>query len=58
MQVAMADAGRLDLHEHLARTRGVELNRLDAQRLAALPQNGGANFHKRFSNWSIGVLGY
>jgi hypothetical protein len=37
MEIAVTDAGRLDLDEHLTRSRRVELDLLDAHRLPALP---------------------
>ena len=35
--VGVADAGRLDLHQHLARTRPVEVDLFDGQRLSGRP---------------------
>ena len=41
MQIAVADAGRLDLDEHFAGTGRVELGGFNRQRLSLLPENGG-----------------
>ncbi len=43
VQVAVADAGRLDAHEHLAGARRVELDVLDRQRLAGGAQHRGSH---------------
>ncbi|MEH2478233.1 hypothetical protein V1282_001590 [Nitrobacteraceae bacterium AZCC 2146] len=44
--VGVADAGGLDLDQHLAIARAFELNGSDFQRLAGSDSNGGANVHK------------
>ena len=44
--VGVADAGRLDLDEHLAGLRAFELHRLDHQRLAGLVRDRCANIHR------------
>ena len=41
----MADTARGEPHEHLARLRLGEIERLDAERLAELLEHGGANLH-------------
>ena len=43
--IGMADAGRLDLHQHLALLRTFEIDFDDLQRLGLLEGNGGAGFH-------------
>ena len=43
--VGMADAGRLDLDQHLAGLRAIELNGHDFERLARLDSDCGANIH-------------
>ncbi len=43
--VGMADAGRLDLDQHLAGAGAFELNGHDLQRFSCLHGNGGANVH-------------
>src|ERR1035437_9888966 len=43
--VGVADAGGLDLHQHLALTRTFEIDGLDAQLLPGLADHGGANLH-------------
>ena len=43
--VGMADAGRLDLDQHFAGARAVELDRHDFEWLACLHGNGGAYVH-------------
>ena len=43
--VGVADPGGADLHQHLARPRAVELQRLHGQRGARLMGDGGASFH-------------
>src|SRR5271169_3813322 len=45
--VGMADAGRLDLDQHLAVLWAVELDRLDRQLLSGLVRDGCASFHER-----------
>ena len=45
--VGVADAGRLDLDQHLAGLRAFEVDRLDGERLAGLPRDGGPGFHAR-----------
>jgi len=47
VEIALADAGGLDLDEHFARTGRVELGGFDRQRLSLLPQDGGVNIHGR-----------
>ena len=44
--VGVAHARRRDPHQHLARVRRVEGQRLDAQRRARLVQHGGADLHQ------------
>ena len=43
--VGVADAGRLDLDEHLALLRPLEVDRLDRERLPCAVGDGGACFH-------------
>ena len=43
--VGVADAGRLDLDQHLAGPRAVEVDLHDLQRLSGCDGNGGAGFH-------------
>src|SRR5690606_20564325 len=43
--VGVADAGRLDLDQHLARLRPLELDRVDLQRLAGLERYRRAYVH-------------
>ena len=43
--VGVADAGRLDLDQHLAGPRSFELDGLDYERLAGGVSDGGASFH-------------
>ncbi len=43
--VGVADAGGLDLDQHLAGLRPLELNRLDHQGFAGLVGHGGAHIH-------------
>ena len=45
MQVAVADAGSLELDQHFARARRVELGWFDGERQALLPQDRGMNVH-------------
>ena len=45
--VGVADAGRLDLDQHLEGLRSLELHRLDLQRLAGLEGHSGAHVHHR-----------
>jgi hypothetical protein len=40
MEIAVAHAGRFQLDEHLARSRRIEIRRLDRQRFPLFPQNG------------------
>ena len=47
VQVGAADAGSGDAHAHLARLRLAELDLLDAQRSARLPQHRGPDQHAR-----------
>ena len=42
--VGVADPGRADLHQDLARPRAVELQGLQGQRVASLVGDGGASF--------------
>ncbi len=44
-RVGVADAGGLDLDQHLAGLRPVELHRLDGERLACLVRHRRARFH-------------
>jgi len=43
--VGVANAGGLDLDQHLARLGTFQLNRLDGERLSRLVRDGGANVH-------------
>jgi hypothetical protein len=43
--VGVADAGGLDLDQHLAELRSFEVDGFDGQRLAGLPGDGGFGFH-------------
>ena len=43
--VGVADAGRLDLDQHLAGLRAFDVDGLDGQRLTGLPGDCGAGFH-------------
>ena len=45
--VGVADAGRLDLDQHLAGLRAFDIDGLDGERLARFPGDGGAGFHGR-----------
>ena len=45
VEVGVADAAGGEAHEHLTRSRPVELDVLDDERLGELLQNGGANLH-------------
>jgi hypothetical protein len=47
--VGVADAGGLDLDEHLAGLRALQVDGLDAQRGAGLPGNGCTGLHGLFS---------
>jgi len=42
----VADAGRLDLDQHLAVTRAVEVDLHDLQRLSGGDSDSGARFHE------------
>ena len=44
--VGVADAGRLDLDQHLAGLRPFDVDGLDRQRFARLPGHRGARFHR------------
>ena len=44
--VGVADAGRLDLDQHLAGPRAFEVDLHDLERLALLDGDGGAGFHE------------
>ncbi len=43
--VGMADAGRLDLDQDLARFRSIEIDRFDRERCTCLVCDGGFDFH-------------
>jgi hypothetical protein len=43
--VGVAQAGGLDLHQHLALARAFQVHFLDRQGLAGFPGNGGAGLH-------------
>jgi len=45
MKITMADAGRDSSHKDLARTRLVDLDFLDYERLIGFAQNGGFDLH-------------
>ncbi len=45
--VGVADAGRLDLDQHLALARSFEVDLHDLERLACGNGDGGAGFHRR-----------
>ena len=45
VKVSVANAGRLDFDQHLARFRSFQLYRFDGQRLAGLKGNGRAYVH-------------
>ena len=44
--IGVADAARLDLHQHLAGTRPIELDLFDRQGLSGFPGDGGTCFHR------------
>ncbi len=52
VQVAVTDARRLDLDEHLAGPRWIEIDLFDRERLPPFPEDGGGNLHIR--DWIIG----
>ncbi len=45
--VGVADAGGLDLDQHLAELRAFEIDGFDGQGLARLPGDGGFGFHAK-----------
>src|SRR5471032_3104999 len=51
VSVGVADAGRHDLDQHLARLRAFDVDGLDGQRLARLPGHRGAGLHWNLRPW-------
>jgi hypothetical protein len=47
--VGVADAGRLDLNQHLALARAVQFDGSDLKRFSSLKGDGGAHIHERVS---------